>query len=179
MFSTLPIAKAERSVLSHSCRPVVGTLCATALNRNPVTSTDSVKPISLCHAINLHPRMLCWKPNTVGSCDCKPQTAAANPQATSKISFNWPGSTPSVSADGTTNAILWAIDGAGPTANTTAAVLHAFDANDVSHELYNNTQAPANRDTMPLGVKFTVPTVVNGKVYVGIQMQLVVFGLLP
>ncbi len=105
---------------------------------------------------------------------------SSTPVAASKTVFNWPGSTPSISANGNTNGILWAIDGSGPEASYRPALLHAYDASNISHELYNSAQAANGRDTMPLGVKFTVPTVVNGKVYVGTQTQLVVFGrLLP
>ena len=106
---------------------------------------------------------------------------STTPVATSNHVFNWPGSTPSISANGSTNGILWAIDGsANEFTGYVDAVLHAYDASNISHELYNSTQAPNGRDAMPLGVKFTVPTVVNGKVYVGTQTQLVVFGrLLP
>jgi hypothetical protein len=104
---------------------------------------------------------------------------STSPVTTSSMVFNWPGSTPSISANGATNGILWAIDGTGPTTDMVAAVLHAFDASNISHELYNSNQAANGRDNMPLGVKFSTPTVVNGKVYVGTQTQLVVFGLLP
>ena len=58
------------------------------------------------------------------------------------------------------------------------AVLYAYDANDVSHELYNSEQA-GTRDTLPTGVRFAVPTVANGKVYLGTLTELDVFGLLP
>lgn len=78
--------------------------------------------------------------------------------------FAFPGAQPVVSSNGTADGIVWAVDH-GP-----AASLHAFDANDVSRELY---RSPSIGD----GIKWAVPTVINGKVYVATQSRLVVFGL--
>ncbi len=86
-------------------------------------------------------------------------------------SFASPGATPSISANGTQNAILWAAE------NTSAAVLRAYDATNLATELYNSNQA-ANRDNFGTGNKFIVPTVANGKVYVGTTTGVGVFGLL-
>jgi hypothetical protein len=87
--------------------------------------------------------------------------------------FGYPGATPSISANGTANAIVWAVESSE---SLSAAVLHAFDASDLSHELYNSNQAA---DDFGAGNKFIVPTVVNGKVYVGTTNGVGVFGLLP
>jgi hypothetical protein len=56
--------------------------------------------------------------------------------------------------------------------------LHAFDASDLTNELYNSAQKKA-RDGISGFVKFSVPTVANGRVFVGSQKRLTVFGLLP
>ena len=96
---------------------------------------------------------------------------AAAPSSQSTHHFGYPGTTPSVSANGTTNGIVWAIENSG-------AVLYAFDANDLTKELYDSNQAANNRDHFS-GNKFITPIVVNGKVYVGTATSVAVFGLLP
>ena len=70
------------------------------------------------------------------------------------------GRSPSISANGTAYGIVWAAE------NGTPAVLHAYDASDLSRELYNTNQAPNSRDHFGDRAKFSVPTVANGKVYV-------------
>ena len=87
-------------------------------------------------------------------------------------SFTYPGATPGVSAAGTANAILWAVE------NTNPAVLHAYDARDLTRELYNSSQAASGRDTVGTNNKFITPTIVNGHVYVGTTNGVAMFGLL-
>jgi hypothetical protein len=79
----------------------------------------------------------------------------------SATTFPYPGTTPSISASGTANGIVWAAE------NGTNAILHAYDATNLTREFYNSNQAPNGRDNFGAGNKFFVPTVANGKVYVG------------
>jgi hypothetical protein len=96
----------------------------------------------------------------------------ATPANTTAHTFPYPGATPSISADGTSGAILWAVDNSSP------AVLYAYDATNLAHELYDSNQAANGRDQFGPGNKFITPTIANGKVYVGTQTGVAVFGLL-
>jgi len=87
-------------------------------------------------------------------------------------SFGYPGATPGISANGTSNGIVWAVE------NNNPAVLHAFDATALN-ELYNSNQASSGRDQFGNGNKFITPTIVNGKVFVGTPTGVAAFGLLP
>jgi hypothetical protein len=76
-----------------------------------------------------------------------------------------------VSANGTSNAIVWAHENLAP------AVLHAYDANDLTRELYNSKQASNGRDHFGAGNKFITPVVADGRVFIGTQTGVAVFGL--
>jgi len=99
------------------------------------------------------------------------------PSSHSANTFGFPGATPTISANGSQAGIVWVLENAAFRTKK-PAILHAYDANDVLHELYNSQQA-GSRDTLPLGVGFAVPTVANGKVYVGTVSELDVFGVMP
>jgi hypothetical protein len=86
-------------------------------------------------------------------------------------SFPYPGATPSISANGATNGIVWAAE------NGSTAVLHAYDATNLSRELYNSNQS-GSRDHFGAGNKFITPTIANGLVYVGTTNGIGVFGKL-
>jgi hypothetical protein len=96
----------------------------------------------------------------------------ATPQSQSATQFAYPGTAPSVSANGTSNGIVWAHE------NTSPAVLHAYDATNLAHEIYNSNQAAGNRDQFGAGNKYITPTVADGKVFVGTTNAVAVFGLL-
>lgn len=89
-------------------------------------------------------------------------------------SFNYPGPTPSVSSNGSNNAIVWIIQtddyGSGN------AVLRAYDATNLATELYNSNQNQ-QRDQAGGAVKFAVPTVADGMVFVGAVNEVDIYGL--
>ena len=106
---------------------------------------------------------------------------SALPALQASDTFGFPGATPAISSNGATNGIVWALDtsnngtpnGSGSSA---PAILFAYDATNLS-KLYSSPASGAG--AAGDAVKFTVPTVANGKVYVGTQNELSVFGLLP
>ncbi len=100
---------------------------------------------------------------------------ATTPSSQSAVVFPYPGSTPSVSANGTQNGIVWALESsAGQT-----GVLHAYDPANLTREFYNSNQAAGGRDQFGNGNKFITPVIVDGKVFVGTQTGVAEFGLLP
>lgn len=96
---------------------------------------------------------------------------STTPTSQTGTTFTYPGSTPSVSANGSSDAIVWAHE------NNNPAVLHAYDATNLGHELYSSNQA-GTRDQFGAGNKFITPMIANGKVYVGTTNGVAVFGLL-
>jgi hypothetical protein len=95
---------------------------------------------------------------------------ASTPSSQTTTRFDYPGTTPSISANGMQNAIVWAVE------NSQSGVLHAFDAANLAHELYNSNQA-GKRDQF-FDNKFIVPMIAGGKVFVGTPTGVMVFGLL-
>jgi hypothetical protein len=102
----------------------------------------------------------------------------------SSTAFSMHGATPSLSANGNMNGTIWDIDNSAYTASGSdpqssgPAVLHAYDATNVANELYNSTQA-GSRDQAGQALKFTVPTIANGRVFVPTATELDIYGLLP
>jgi hypothetical protein len=95
------------------------------------------------------------------------------PSSTGSAPGTFFGQTPSVSSNGTTNGIVWAIS------FTKEAILYAYDATNLGNELYSSEQAAGNRDIPGNWAKFSVPVIVNGKVYIGTATEVDVYGLLP
>ncbi len=96
-----------------------------------------------------------------------------SPTSQTATAFTYPGTFPVVSANGTSNAIVWAYE------NTSPAVLHAYSAGNLATELYNSNQAANARDQFGAGNKNIVPVVADGRVFVATTNSVAVFGLLP
>jgi hypothetical protein len=99
---------------------------------------------------------------------------SATPSSVSATIFPHPGPTPTISANGLQDGIVWALE----SSTSRQAVLHAYDATNLAHELYNSNQAANGRDNFGVGNKFITPMVVDGKVYAGTPTGVAVFGLL-
>lgn len=97
---------------------------------------------------------------------------SASPSSSSSASFGYPGTTPSISANGNTNGIVWAVQNSG------GGVLRAYDATNLATELYNSNQAANGRDNFSDN-KFITPMIADGRVFVGTPTGVIVFGLLP
>jgi hypothetical protein len=98
--------------------------------------------------------------------------------ASSDMKFDNPGATPSISADGTKNAIVWALS--TKTWNgrdNRPAVLYAFDANKLGQPIYTSEQN-SQRDRAAFATRFAIPVVVKGRVYFAARDEVEVYGLL-
>jgi Ricin-type beta-trefoil lectin domain-like/PQQ enzyme repeat len=95
------------------------------------------------------------------------------PSSATTHTFPFPGITPSISAAGSANGIIWAVE------NTNPAVLHAYDPANLATEFYNSSQAAGGRDNFGTGNKFIAATIANGQVFVGTTNSVGVFGILP
>jgi hypothetical protein len=98
---------------------------------------------------------------------------ATTPAAQSANTFAYPGATPSVSSNGSQNGIVWAVEN-----QNGAGVLHAYDPTNLPTELYDSSQAANGRDNFSDN-KYVTPVIANGKVFVGTQTSVAVFGQLP
>jgi hypothetical protein len=107
--------------------------------------------------------------DTLKAFSCSNGLLGTNPSSASSATFPFPGASPSISANGTSNAIVWALQA------SSSAILYAFNATNVAQQLYNSQQA-GTRDATGGSVKYAVPTVAHGKVYVGTASSLAVFG---
>jgi hypothetical protein len=95
-----------------------------------------------------------------------------SPSSQTAITFPYPGTTPAISANGSSNGIVWAAENASP------AVLHAYSPTNVAQQFYHSTQVPGGRDNFGAGNKFITPTIASARVYVGTTTGVGVLGLL-
>ena len=105
----------------------------------------------------------------------------SGPTSSATPVYSMHGATPSLSANGATNGIVWDIDNTAYNATNPSQsgplVLHAYDASNVATEMYNSSQA-GSRDTAGIALKFTVPTIAGGRVFVPTANELDIYGLL-
>ena len=97
---------------------------------------------------------------------------SSSPTSQTTAQFNYPGTFPVISANGTANAIVWVIE------NTAPAVLHAYSAGNLATEFYNSNQAAGGRDYFGTGNKYIAPVVADGRVFAATTNSVAVFGLL-
>lgn len=90
---------------------------------------------------------------------------------TSVGNFGYLPGSPTISSNGTANGIVWILD-------RNANALHAYDASTLATELWNSNQKVGGADQLGAVIKFAVPTVANGRVFVGTSNALVIYGLL-
>lgn len=119
-------------------------------------------------------RQFTWNANASAG-----QQLSSSATYASATSFGMHGATASLSANGANNGIIWDIDNSTYNRSDPAAsgyaVLHAYDATNVSKELYNSAQA-GSRDQAGFALKFTVPTIANGRVFVPTGTELDIYG---
>jgi hypothetical protein len=100
---------------------------------------------------------------------------STGPTSTTSLPYPYPGATLAISASGTANGILWTVR---RPSEGDPGTLHAYDANNLGVEFYNSNQA-GPRDALDVAAKFSLPLIVNGRVYVATEGRLSIFGLLP
>ena len=108
---------------------------------------------------------------------------STTPTSKSTQTFPFTAPIPAISANGNSNGILWALDGSGSDSTCDGGAghcfgLYAYDATNLANLLYISTQAANNRDSPGTAVKFQTLIIANGKVYVGTQSSVSVYGLL-
>ena len=98
------------------------------------------------------------------------QQVNTTPVSVSSMTLAYPGSSPTLSSNSGSDAVLWSLEAAG-----TVGIFRAFDPNDLSTELYDSEMSP-DRDQVGGGVRFASPMVANGQVFVGAQNELDIYG---
>lgn len=118
-----------------------------------------------------------WSDDVVKSFELRNGRVSDAPVSAGSHVFADPGATPTLSANGDRDGIVWVVETKTWNGSDRPAVLHAYDALDLKHELFSS-ETNARRDRAGDAVRFALPTVVQGRVYIGTKGQVDVYGLL-
>jgi hypothetical protein len=151
------------------------------------------RPDSNSHAVQFIPGIsdcfgapAYWNHNIYYACEndslkdfsVKDDLLSPEPFARSVTKFSGVGATPTISANKAKNGIVWIIATPSFFGKNAPAMLRAYDANNVAHELYNSEQN-STRDRAGIALRFSMPTVAKGRVYIGTKKEVDVYGLIP
>jgi hypothetical protein len=165
---------------NNSMNPVIQTVLTGTQQFNNIFSTPVYWNGSLYyHCSHDVLRAFSWNANTR-------MISPTTPTSVGATNYTMHGATASLSANGAANGIIWDIDnsayydvGTCPGSTQCAlSVLHAYDATNVANEIYNSSQATGGRDTAGYALKFTVPTIAGGRVFIPTSNELDIYGLL-
>ncbi len=173
----------DRTNLGHYTGGIAGANCPDTAPVQELTSFVATygTPLVWTDAKNTTRVYLTAKNGFLGLYPVSAGQISSSPSSQSVAKFSGREPSPVISANNGASGVLWLIDGSNYTSSTGTngpAILRAYDATGVATELYDSTQV-SSRDTAGTIVKFSVPTVANGKVYFGTQSELDVYGLLP
>ena len=118
-----------------------------------------------------------WSDDVIKAFSLTNGRLSATPSAQGSHTFSDPGATPTVSSNGSANGIVWVVETRTWNGSDRPAVLHAYDASNVARELYSS-ELNASRDRAGVALRFAIPTVAAGRVYIGAKGEVDVYGLL-
>jgi hypothetical protein len=173
----------DRTNLGHYTGGIAGTNCPDTAPVQELSSFAAMygTPLVWTDAKNTTRLYLTAKNDILGLYPVSAGQISSSPLSQTLAKFSGREPSPVISANNGASGVLWLIDGSNYASSTGAngpAILRAYDATNLTTELYDSTQISA-RDAAGTIVKFSVPTVANGKVYVGTHSELDVYGLLP
>ena len=197
-FPHLMVATGKNEEIFLLNRDAMGEFCSdcTATTSNSNIVQDIAPPPFLTGCLGTPPELTCryggpsyWNNNLYFSEVPGPLTAysltgssngvtiSTLPTSQSPLTYQGSGS-PSISANGTSNAILWTITWANGPPGQYPGTLRAFDATNLQTQFYASSLAAAKRDALGTVTSFVTPMVANGKVFVASETQFLVYGLL-
>jgi hypothetical protein len=149
---------------------------------HPGSNSHAVQTISTSHGI--YGSMAYWNHNVYALSDHDSlrdfgvEDGKLVFKAASSFKLEDHAATPTVSANGNKNGIVWVMSSKGWNSPDRRAVLYAADASDISRLLFSSDQNAA-RDSAGYALRFNIPTIMNGHVYAGTKGEVDVYGLLP